>query len=628
MRQRTEKEEVYEASIKELLEETERISKRALQLQEECNQHIAARQAMQNELNAVYGSLKWKFAMWLAQWVHLFLPLNSRRRAFVKKIYHFFRGKRVAAQQRENMDVQPAEQIVLSERPKISIVMPVYNVKERFLRDAIESVRMQTYDNWELCIVDDASTKPYIRPILEKYAASDSRIKVKFSKINQYISAASNKAIKMCTGDYIAFLDNDDMLCPNALLMCADWLNRHRETSFLYTDNYTIDETNNILGKMLKPDWSPEAYLSTNYIVHFCMFSAKLLKQLGGLCEKSWAKGVQDIELKGRVNHVTKQIGHLPNCLYKWRLHPGSVSMGIKEKSSTLGNSIMAFQNILDNNYRFPQGRIVMPVEAQNASSGYFTIIFPKELKKTLIIIPVQLEGMCNQNLLASLEKYARENPIEVVLACKYALFNGEKKFYNVTDQTQQSLCKAVRESKAEQVVMLSSQIERISLESIRNVCGYAMLSKEIGACGGKILSKDMKIFEGAYLLMNHLQIMHGGLDSSVAYQESCAQNCSAVTGGFMAMDANTFLKYRGPDFQHFGDLSDADLCLRMRKNGLRIVYNPRAVARTNRPFENIMLYRYVTGAYKCLYEKYITLWGKDPYYNPTYSQDIQFQEQ
>ena len=249
-------------------------------------------------------------------------------------------------------------------------------------------------------------------------------------------------------------------------------------------------------------------------------------------------------------------------------------------------------------------------------------------MKKTLIIIPVQLEGMCNQNLLASLEKYARENPIEVVLACKYALFNGEKKFYNVTDQTQQSLCKAVRESKAEQVVMLSSQIERISLESIRNVCGYAMLSKEIGACGGKILSKDMKIFEGAYLLMNHLQIMHGGLDSSVAYQESCAQNCSAVTGGFMAMDANTFLKYRGPDFQHFGDLSDADLCLRMRKNGLRIVYNPRAVARTNRPFENIMLYRYVTGAYKCLYEKYITLWGKDPYYNPTYSQDIQFQEQ
>lgn len=132
---------------------------------------------------------------------------------------------------------------------------------------------------------------------------------------------------------------------------------------------------------------------------------------------------------------------------------------------------------------------------------------------------------------------------------------------------------------------------------------------------------------EGAYLLMNHLQIMHGGLDRAIAYQELCTQNCSAVTGGFMAIRASTFLKYKGPDYQKFGKLADVDFCLRMRKDGLRIVYNPRAEVRTLLPTENVMMGLYITKEYELLYKKYQTLWGKDPYYNPSYSQDMQYME-
>lgn len=627
MQQKEETIATYENFIEELLEESTELLKRNHRLQEECNQQIRAREAMQNELNSVYGSLKWRFSIKIARWVHVFFPLNSRRRAFVKKIYYFLRRKKAVVNQEQKPEVQAPKQMLLLHRPKISIVMPVYNVKECFLREAIESVLSQIYDNWELCIVDDASTQSHVRPVLEEYAAKDPRIKVKFSKLNQYISAASNKAMKMSTGQYIAFLDNDDMLCPDTLLLCVDWLNKHNDTDLLYTDNYTVDVDNNILGKMRKPDWSPEFYLSTNYIVHFCVYSAKLFKQLGGLNEEDRFKGAQDIEIKGRLSRITNKIGHLPVCLYKWRLHQGSVSAGIKEKASTLDNSVTTFQDILDNNYKFSLGRVVMPVEAQNAGSGYFTVIFPKELKKTLIIIPVPLESMRNQKLLDLLAKFSKENPIKVVLACRCISSNRKETFYKITGQNQSAICKTVRESGADQVVMLSNQIDRISLESIRNVCGFATLSKEIGACGGKILSKEMKILEGAYLLMNHLQIMHGGLDRAVTYQEQCTQNCSAVTGGLMAVSAKTFLKYRGPDFQRFGELADVDFCLRMRKNGLRIVYNPRAEGRTGLPFENIMLNRYSTKAYLRLYEKYINLWGRDPYYNPSYSQDMQFLE-
>lgn len=586
-----------------------------------------AREAMQNELNSVYGSLKWRFSIKIARWVHVFFPLNSRRRAFVKKVYHLLRRKKAIANQEQKPEVQISKQTPLLQDPKISIVMPVYNVKERFLREAIESVQTQTYDNWELCIVDDASTQPHVRPVLEEYAAKDSRIKVKFSKVNKHIAATSNQALKMATGEFIGFLDDDDVLCPDAILHCAEYIAKGKNVDLIYTDNYTIDENNKVVGRMLKPNWAPEAFLSTNYLVHFCVFSTKMVRMIGGLNEDSKFKGTQDTELECRLLQHTNKVMHLPMCLYKWRVHTGSTSLSIHEKDYMVENSLNVFQKILNENYKFPLGKVVMPVEAQTAGSGYFTVIFPKELKKTLIIVPVPLESMRNQKLLEQLEEFTKGNPIEVVLACRCILSNRKETFYKVTGQNQSAICKAVQESGAEQVVMLSNQIERISLESIRNVCGFTMLSKEIGACGGKILSKEMKILEGAYLLMNHLQIMHGGLDRAVTYQELCTQNCSAVTGGLMAVRAKTFLKYRGPDFQRFGELADVDFCLRMRKNGLRIVYNPRAEGRTGLPFENIMLYRYGTKAYLRLYEKYINLWGQDPYYNPSYSQDMQFLE-
>ena len=616
-----------EKYLKEILEERQSLIRKYNQLLDERNHHEWKNQLLQQELNSVYGSRKWKFGLWIGNIVCRILPPNSKRRKLIKGIYNFLRSRRLHIQTPKTTKTK-TEDIPLVNGPKISIIMPVYNVEERFLVDAIESVLAQTYKNWELCIVDDASTKKYIRPLLEHYAILDKRIKVKFSKENAHIAATSNKAIRMATGKYIAFLDNDDMLCPETLFLCVNQIFQKGEIDLLYTDNYLIDEKNNIVGKLLKPNWSPEGYLATNYLVHFCLYSTKILQKVGGLNEDIHFRGTQDTELKGRIIQHTKKIVHLEACVYKWRIHAGSVSLNISEKRYMIDNSILTFQNILNTYYNYPSGQIVMPVEAQNSGNGYFTVVFPKKIRDTLIIIPVSMEDMCNDQLLKKLEEFSKKEPIQVLVACR-CLFSSKRKdtFYKVTDQSQKALCRAVRDSGAEQVLLLSNDIDKMSLESIRNVAGFAMLSDEIGACGGKILSKDLRIMEGAYLLMNHLQIMHGGLDRAIAYQELCTQNCSAVTGGFMAIRASTFLKYKGPDYQKFGKLADVDFCLRMRKDGLRIVYNPRAEVRTLLPTENVMMGLYITKEYELLYKKYQTLWGKDPYFNPSYSQDMQYME-
>lgn len=619
---------MQERCIRELLEERQSIIRKYNHLLDERNRYEWQSRSLQRELSDIYSSRKWKFGLWIGNIVCRILPLNSKRRNLIKRIFNCLRGKSLQPKASQIVTEREKEEISLLGGPKISIIMPVYNVQEKFLRDAIESVLVQTYKNWELCIVDDASTKPYIKPTLEHYARLDARIKVEFSKENAHIAAASNKAIRMATGEYIAFLDNDDMLCPDALLLCASCICRKNKPDLLYTDNYVIDENNNIISKMLKPTWSPEGFLATNYLVHFCMYSMEIIQKVNGLNEDIHVRGTQDTELKGKIIQYTKKIEHLDACVYKWRTHPGSVSLSINEKRYMVDNSILTFQNILNTYYNFPQGQIVMPIDAQNMGNGYFAVIFPKEIKSTLIIIPVDMEEMCNSTLLKRLRKLSEEEPLQILLACKY-LFSSEGKdtFYKVTDQSQKSLCRAVQASNAEQVLLVSNDIDKVSLESIRNVTGFAMLSDEIGACGGKILSKDLKIVEGAYLFMNHLQIMHGGLDRAITYQEFCTQNCSAVTGSFMAVRASTFLKYKGLNFQKFGKLADVDFCLRMRKDGLRIVYNPRVEVRTSRPTENVMMGLYITKEYELLYRSYQTFWGKDPYYNPSYSQDMQYIE-
>jgi hypothetical protein len=221
--------------------------------------------------------------------------------------------------------------------PTISIVMPVYNTPEKWLVKAVESVRRQVYQKWELCIADDASPAPHVRPLLEQLAASDPRIKVTFRGQNGHISAASNSALELATGEYLALLDHDDELAPNALHEIVALLNAHPGTDLVYSDEDKIDEEGRRHEPYFKPDWLPDLFHAQNFISHLTVYRAPLVREAGGF--RAGYEGSQDWDLALRViERITDQqrIRHLPKVLYHWRAIPGSTAMMLSEKNYPL----------------------------------------------------------------------------------------------------------------------------------------------------------------------------------------------------------------------------------------------------------------------------------------------------
>ncbi|VTS03765.1 glycosyltransferase [Tuwongella immobilis] len=214
-------------------------------------------------------------------------------------------------------------------RPKISIIMPVYNVEARWLEAAVQSVFDQVYDNWELCIADDASTKPETRRALKRLPL-DPRIQLVMRPKNGHICAASNSAAGQASGTFVALLDNDDMLAPHALFEIVALLQQHPEADLIYSDEDKIDEQNRRFDPQFKPDWSPEMFLAYNYINHFTCMRRVLFEKVGRF--RLGYEGSQDHDLLLRVIGETDRIFHIPKILYHWRAIAESTasSAGVK----------------------------------------------------------------------------------------------------------------------------------------------------------------------------------------------------------------------------------------------------------------------------------------------------------
>ena len=219
----------------------------------------------------------------------------------------------------------------LKEQPLISIVMPTYNTPETYLRKCIDSVIIQSYSKWELCVADDASSDPTVAKVLAEYAERDSRIKYTVRKKNGHISAATNSAIELAKGEYIALLDHDDIVWPNALYEIVRAINDDPEVDFVYTDEDKINSDGDIHSfPFFKPDWSPEFLESCNYITHFSTVRASIIKQVGGF--RVGYEGAQDWDLFLRVVSKTQKVKHIAKVLYSWRIHESSTAYNTDAK--------------------------------------------------------------------------------------------------------------------------------------------------------------------------------------------------------------------------------------------------------------------------------------------------------
>ena len=267
--------------------------------------------------------------------------------------------------------------------PRLSIITPVYNVDEKWLISCIDSVLNQIYGNWELCIVDDAGTRKQIAETLRKYAGSDDRIHVVFNKENRGISETTNHAINLATGEYIVFLDNDDILSEIALFEIVKLLNKHRDADVIYSDEDKIDSVNELSEPFFKPDWSPEYFRGVMYVGHV-LTVRKTIAEKVGLLDKRYDY-VQDYEFMLRLSENSKKIFHIPKILYHWRKIRGSVASDTGSKGDVGSIQVQAVNAHLQ--------RCKLPATAQKSHLPHRVIISPlprSDFPLVSIIIPTK----------------------------------------------------------------------------------------------------------------------------------------------------------------------------------------------------------------------------------------------
>ena len=220
-----------------------------------------------------------------------------------------------------------ASQDLPSATPRISVLMPVFDTPEKWLRASIESVLAQTHPNWELCVADDGSTAPHVRSVLSEYAARDRRVRLVFRAVNGGIAAASNSCLDLAAGEFIALLDHDDELHHDAIREATAVLNRCPDADMLYSDEDKIDERGFHLDPFFKPDWSPDYLLGCMYTGHLSVYRTQLVREIGGF--RPGVDGAQDYDLALRVGSRTDRIHHIAAVLYHWRTLAVSMACGV-----------------------------------------------------------------------------------------------------------------------------------------------------------------------------------------------------------------------------------------------------------------------------------------------------------
>ncbi|NJK38983.1 MAG: tetratricopeptide repeat protein [Oscillatoriales cyanobacterium RM2_1_1] len=480
---------------------------------------------------------------------------------------------------------------ILSYKPLISVILPVYNTPQTFLQEAIESVLSQIYPDWELCIADDASTESDIRQVIEAYRVKDSRIKAIFRSENGHISACSNSALALATGDFVALLDHDDLLAPHALYEIALLLNQHPQADMIYSDEDKVDEKGYFKHPFFKPDWCPDSFLSRMYTCHLGVYRRELVNKIGGF--RVGFEGSQDYDLVLRLTEKTDNIFHIPKILYHWRIHSGSVTGGTEAKPYAYDAAKKALMQALSR--RSEAGTVTDVPELMGAYTIHYEI---KEHRLVSIIIPTRDLGKMLDRCLESIfsktmyPKYevivvdngSRETETKAVL--KKWQQRQPQKFRSYLLDTPFDFSKinndAAEKSYGEYLLFLNNDTEVITSNWITFMVEQAQRSS-IGAVGSLLLYPDDTIQHAGIVMGLGGLAAHGhsGFPSTIlgyAGQVKSISNVSAVTGACLMCRRAVFEQVSGFDEKLAIAYNDVDLCLKMLAQGYHNIYLPHVV--------------------------------------------------
>jgi glycosyltransferase involved in cell wall biosynthesis/SAM-dependent methyltransferase/regulator of replication initiation timing len=462
--------------------------------------------------------------------------------------------------------------------PVISVLLPVFNTPARYLTEAIDSVRNQIYTNWELCIVDDGSTQPHCAQILKEAAKCDKRIRIATSDVNEGIARSSQKGLNMATGDFVSFLDHDDVLAPNALLEVVNALRVDPMLDVIYTDHASITEDGVVASAGLKPDWSPEFFLSTNYIVHLKVIRRSTAISVGGF--EGTLHIAQDIGLTCKLSEREATFHHISKALYYWRAHENSVSIGTSGKPEIETVALQTYNDSLRR--RSVPATVVWPDYFRRQRVGAYKLDFRSDLGKRAAIVLLEDESFDPDRLQRLLKKtdFSPVPEVHVIHVGGRRPQSLPQGFIAHKAETMLAVNDIVSSIDCDVLVFLSPSARLLSPAWLKELVGYVTVSPRIGAVGGKILDQSLCVTGGGLLLLDNISTICEGLcDESDGYwfNGRLASNVEAVSSRLMAVPKHIYTELGGIPFDEYGEAAGLYWGLKLKANGYRTVYNPWA---------------------------------------------------
>lgn len=536
------------------------------------------------------------------------------------------------------------ETTVFPKNVTFSILVPLYNTPERFLREMIESVTAQTYGKWELCLADGSDdAHDFVGRICQEYRQKDSRIKYQKLAKNEGISGNTNECYKMATGNYIALFDHDDLLHPCVLFAYMQAI-CEKDADYIYCDEATFkgNSINHMITLHFKPDYAPDNLLANNYICHFSVFSRELLES--GELFRSQFDGSQDHDMILRLTAKAKHIVHIPRILYYWRSHKGSVASSIDAKTYAIDAAKGAVADHLTK-----LGYRNFEIESTRAFATIFRIKYELTSRPLVsIIIPNKdhvddlsrcVESIINLSTYDNYEIVIVENNSETAeIRTYYEEISRHPRVQVVEYKGDFNYSKinnfGVQYAKGEYLLLLNNDTEVITPDWMEELLMYA-LRKDVGAVGAKLYYPDKTIQHagiviglGAHRTAGHTHYRIPEANVGYMGRLCYAQDVTAVTGACMMVSKVLYEELGGLDENFAVALNDVDFCLRVREKGLLNIFTPFAE-----------LYHYESKSrgsdkkddkavrYQMEADRFRVKWADalakgDPYYNPNFSLD------
>jgi GT2 family glycosyltransferase len=510
-------------------------------------------------------------------------------------LYHYYRqflrGRTQRARYREwvareraatpSLEWHRREAAKWRRRPRVSVLIPVHNPNRAWLEAAICSVRDQCYENWQLCLCDDASSNSWVIDYLTQLAGADDRIRVARSDSPLGISGALNRAGQMADGEYVGFLDHDDLLSPFALHYIVEEL-QDQNVELVYSDEDIIDERAVRNQPNFKPDWSPDLLDCCMYINHFMVVQRSRLVAVGWF--RSACDGAQDYDLALRLTERNSPVRHVSRVLYHWRRHPGSSLGSASAKPYTHKAGKLALQEAVA---RRRQAAVVEDGPQANtydvrraiAGSPLVSIVIcsrdPRILRRCLLSIN-RKTGYPRREIVIVQHKTSEDPAMEMVIdqfQCHRVVYAEPFDFSHMNNL-------GAAATRGEYLIFLNDDIQALDARWLE--CLLAPLQvPEVGVVGAKLLFRS-----GAF---QHAGMIVGGVDGcahpgrgsfgSLSWNWfDLTRDVSAVTGACLSIRKALFMKLEGFDRSFPVNYGDVDLCLRVRSAGFRIIYQPRAV--------------------------------------------------